>query len=77
MVHIGVQVNYTLLLEKLKERNISSYQLSKDYKIPHKTIYNVCHGKMITLETLAKLAYVLNCNIGELVQFEYTITKEE
>lgn len=41
MVHIGVQVNYTLLLEKLKERKISSYQLSKDYKIPHKTIYNV------------------------------------
>ena len=32
---------------------------------------------MITLETLAKLAYVLDCNIGELVQFEYTITKEE
>ena len=77
MVHIGVQVNYTLLLEKLEERKISSYQLSKDYQIPHKTLYNVKHGKMITLETLAKLAYVLECNIGDLVQFEYTITKEE
>ena len=31
---------------------------------------------MITLETLAKLAYVLNCNIGDLVQFEYNITEE-
>lgn len=76
MVHIGVQVNYTLLLEKLKERNISSYQLSKEYQIPHKTIYNVRCNRMITLETLAKLAYVLNCNIGDLVQFEYNITEE-
>ncbi len=76
MVHIGVQVNYTLLLEKLKERKISSYQLSKEYQIPHKTIYNVRCNKMITLETLAKLAYVLDCNIGDLVQFEYNITEE-
>lgn len=76
MVHIGVQVNYTLLLEKLKERKISSYQLAKEYQIPHKTIYNVRCNKMITLETLAKLAYVLNCNIGDLVQFEYNITEE-
>lgn len=52
--------------------------MSKRYQISHKTLYNVKHGKMITLETLAKLAYILECNnIGDLVQFNYTITEEE
>ena len=78
MSHIAVHVDYTSLLKKLNENGITGYTLSKKYQISHKTLYNVKHGKMITLETLAKLAYILECNnIGDLVQFNYTITEEE
>ena len=78
MSHIAVHVDYTSLLKKLNEKGITGYTLSKKYQISHKTLYNVKHGKMITLETLAKLSYILECNnIGDLVQFNYTITEEE
>ena len=56
MSHIAVHVDYTSLLKKLNEKGITGYTLSKRYQISHKTLYNVKHGKMITLETLAKLA---------------------
>lgn len=74
-MHIGVQLDYTPLLEKLKEKNLTGYQLTS-YGIPHKTLYNIKNGKIITLETLAKLAYILDCEINELVKFEYKIIDE-
>ena len=75
MQHIGVQIDYTPLLEKLKEKHISGYQLIS-YGIPHKTLYNIRNGKIITVETLAKLAYILGCEINELVRFQYDVTEE-
>ncbi|WP_373217869.1 helix-turn-helix domain-containing protein [Ruminococcus sp. 5_1_39BFAA] len=75
-MHIQVQLDYSPLLERMREKNITGYQLA-NYGIPHKTLYNIRNGKIITLETLAKLAYVLDCEINELVRFEYTIIDDE
>ena len=66
-MHIGVQPDYTPLLKKLK-KNITGYTLTS-CGIPHKTLYNIKNGKIITVETLAKLAYILSCEINELVRF--------
>ena len=72
-MHVNVQIDYTPLLTKLNEKQISGYKLS-EYGIPHKTLYNIRQGKIITVETLAKLAYILNCSINDLVKFDYNIT---
>lgn len=74
-MHISVQPDYTPLLERLQEKGITGYQLT-NYGIPHKTLYNIKNNKIITVETLAKLAYILDCEINELVKFEYTIMDE-
>ena len=73
-MHVNVRMDYTPLLTKLKEKQISVYKLV-EYGIPHKTLYNIRQGKIITVETLAKFAYILDCNISDLVRFEYNITK--
>lgn len=75
MQHIGVEIDYSPLLSKLNKSNISGYKLA-DYGIPHKTMYNIKQGKIITLETLAKFAYILNCNISDLVILKYTVINE-
>ena len=72
-MHVNVQIDYTPLLTKLNEKQISGYKLA-EYGIPHKTSYNIRQGKIITVETLAKLAYILNCSINDLVKFDYNIT---
>ena len=78
MSHIAVHVDYTSLLKKLNEKGITGYTLSKRYQISHKTLYNVKHGKNDYIGNVGKLAYILECNnIGDLVQFNYTITEEE
>lgn len=72
-MHVNVQIDYTPLLTKLNEKQISGYKLA-EYGIPYKTLYNIRQGKIITVETLAKLAYILNCSINDLVKFDYNIT---
>ena len=72
-MHVNVQIDYTPLLTKLNEKQISGYKLA-EYGSPHKTLYNIRQGKIITVETLAKLAYILNCSINDLVKFDYNIT---
>lgn len=71
-MQINVRMDYTPLLTKLNEKRISGYKLV-EYGVPHKTLYNIRQGKIITLETLAKFAYILDCNISDLVTFEYDI----
>ena len=73
---INVQIDYTQLLDRLDQQGISGYKLIT-YGIPHKTLYNIRNGKIITIETLAKLAYILDCNINDLVLFQYDIKENE
>ena len=75
MQDINVEMDYSPLLTKLEERNLSGYKLA-DFGIPHKTVYNIKQGKIITLETLAKFAYVLDCSISDLVNLQYVIRDE-
>ncbi|MGO5544284.1 helix-turn-helix domain-containing protein [Blautia sp. HCP3S3_H10_1] len=75
MQHINVEIDYSPLLTKLEKRNLSGYKLT-DFGIPHKTIYNIKQGKIVTIETLAKFAYILDCSISDLVILKCTIQDE-
>lgn len=66
-------IDYTPLINKLEERKLTSYQLEHQWGIPNKTIYNIRQGKIVTIETLAKLAYILDTDIGQLVNFQISV----
>lgn len=63
----------TLNLEKLiKEKGISKTQLSYKAEISHTQINRFCKNDVarIDLNTIARLCYVLNCNVADLIIYE-------
>lgn len=62
-----------LNLEQLiKERGISKTQLSYRAEISHTQINRFCKNDVarIDLNTIARLCYVLNCNVSDLIKYE-------
>ena len=64
---ITVSVSYEPLFRQLKERDLSPYQISKEWGIPQKTFYNMKKNRFVTIETLAKLAHILDSDIDDLI----------
>lgn len=58
------------VLEKLKELGISTYSLTKKYKVPAATVQKLRAGDTsITLVTLDRLCGLLGCQPGDLLQW--------
>lgn len=68
---IKVDLDYSPLLAKLEDRKLTDAQIFKKWGIPRKTLYNIRHGNGITVETLARFAYILDANMDELVILKY------
>lgn len=64
-------LSYEPLWETMKVKEINTYALIYKYEIPSKTIYNLKHNKSITMYTLEKLCYILNCTPNDIVKFVY------
>ena len=58
--------------ERLTERNITKYRLSKESGVPYSTVQDICSGKAqlekCTAEVLYRLAKVLDVSMEELVE---------
>lgn len=65
-------LDYTPLFELMREKKITAYQMQHKWGIPNKTLYNIKKGKVITIETLVKLAYILDTDIAHLVNYKLT-----
>jgi putative transcriptional regulator len=72
---------YDKLFEKLKEKNISTYQLRQNGLSP--TIINkLVHGQNVNTSTLEYFCKLLNCDIGDIMEYrpdipDRTQTKKE
>ena len=60
----------------LEEKNISKNKLEKDANLQRTQLNSYCNnkGKRVDLATLAKLCYVLDCGIEDIM--EYKIDKK-
>lgn len=59
--------------EIMTKRNISTYELSKNANIRFQTIKKLREGLEVTrinLDVLAKLCYVLECRVQDLIEYE-------
>ena len=63
-------ISYAPLWETMKQKNISTYALIKEYEIQSKMLYNLKHNKHITTSTLEKLCNILDCTPNEILTFE-------
>jgi len=67
-LRIGALISYEPLFRKMKEKDISTYQLLKR-GIDNKTLNNLKHNKNITMLTAEKLCKILDCDIQDIVTF--------
>ena len=63
-------INYQPLWDTMKEKNITTYILIKDYNINPRTVNNLKHNKSITMDTLERLCSILKCTPNDIVEFD-------
>jgi len=62
-------ISYAPFWKTLKNRNISQYQLIKEYHFSTGTLDALRKNKSITLNTLHDICSLLNCSISDVVEF--------
>lgn len=59
-------ISYEPLFQTMKQRKISSYELSKR-GFPRSTYYAIKHGKSVTINTLNQLCTILHCDVADII----------
>lgn len=62
-------ISYAPLWDTLKRKDMSQYELIKDYGFSTGTLDSLRKNKSITLNTLHDICMMLDCNIDEIVGF--------
>lgn len=60
--------SYGPLWETLKEKNITQYQLIKDYRFSTGTLDALRKNKSVTSYTIEKLCLILDCQPGDIME---------
>lgn len=63
-------IKYTKLLKMLEDRGVTSYTLKKDNIIGQATYKKIKEGGDIDTRTIAKLCEFLNCQPGDILEYE-------
>lgn len=63
-------ISYDPLWRTLKEKNISTYKLRKDYNFSKGTLDRLKQGKNITMDTLDVLCDILDCPVSDIIEYK-------
>lgn len=62
-------ISYEPFYNTLKEKNISTYKLIKEYNISRGLLDRLRHNKPISTVTLNDLCNILDCNVQDIMTF--------
>lgn len=62
-------ITYEPLWKTLKNKNISTYKLLKDYNISRGMLDNLKHNRSITMTTLNQLCDMLDCDVTDIIRY--------
>lgn len=62
--------NYSPLWETMRKKEISQYQLIKNYQISTGTLDSLRQNRSITMYTLDTLCQILDCTPNDIVEIE-------
>lgn len=62
-------LSYRPLWETMKIKNVTTYNLIKDYGFSPQTINNLRHDRGITTYTLERLCKILDCTPDKVIEF--------
>ena len=72
-----VIISYEPLYKTLKEKNISTYKLIKQYNISRSLLDRLKHDKPISTVTLNDLCTILDCKVEDVLVFKKDNKKEK
>lgn len=62
-------ISYEKLFELMHKKGIKKIDLRNKYHINPKTVDSLVKGRSVTVDTLANLCEILDCQIGDLVEY--------
>ena len=62
-------ISYTPLYETLKQKNLSTYKLIKDYNISRGLLDRLRHNQPISTVTLNDLCRILDCKVQDIMVY--------
>lgn len=66
-----MQITYNKLWKKMIDKNINRTQLKELAGISTNAVAKLGKNESVSMETLEKICKVLECNIGEIMEFIY------
>ena len=62
-------ISYNPLYRTMKEKNLSTYKLVKDYNISRSLLDRLKHNKPISTVTLNDLCKILDCRVEDILEY--------
>ena len=59
------------VMEKLKDAGYTTQQLRKDHGIGESAMTKIRNGDMVSLDILRRICYLLNCDISDILIYQY------
>ena len=62
-------ISYAPFYQTLLKKGITEYNLINKQGFSANILHRMKHGKNITLKTLDELCFILNCDVGDIIQY--------
>lgn len=66
-------IKYDKLIAMMEERGLTSYKVKKENIISQGALTAIKQGKSVTIDTISKLCKALNCQPGDILEYEEEI----
>lgn len=63
-------ISYKPFYNTLKEKNMSTYKLIKDYGISRSLLDRLKHDKPLSTVTIDDLCRILQCNVSDIMEYK-------
>lgn len=65
-----MSIKYEKLFDLMKEKGLTTYRIRQENIISQSALTAIKNGKSVTTDTIAKLCKVLNCQPGDIMEYE-------
>ena len=63
-------IKYDKLFSLMREKGLTTYRIRQENIISQSALTAIKNGKSVTIDTIAKLCKVLNCQPGDIMEYE-------
>ena len=63
-------ISYAPFYQTLKKQNVTEYQLIYKHGMSANILHRMKHGHNITMKTLDTLCFILNCAVGDVIEYQ-------